>query len=169
MRPREGRRDWVRRSCMPFRSLLLVVLLTHPVLAQTGTVPADRPRSRPPSALTGWADWEKGEELLKRIQVPPAPVLSAEEEAKTFKLAPGYRAELVACEPMVQCPIFFEFDPEGRIWVVEYQGYMRDVRAAARAIRSAAWWCWRTRMAMARRTRARCFSTSWSCRAVLPS
>ena len=115
---------------MPLRSLLLVVLLTHPVLAQTGTVPADRPRSRPPSALTGWADWEKGEELLKRIQVPPAPVLSAEDEAKTFKLAPGYRAELVACEPMVQCPIFFEFDPEGRIWVVEYQGYMRDVQGS---------------------------------------
>ncbi len=115
---------------MPLRSLLLVLLLTQTVLAQTGTVPADRPRSRPPSALTGWADWEKGEELLKRIQVPPAPVLSAEDEAKTFKLAPGYRAELVACEPMVQCPIFFEFDPEGRIWVVEYQGYMRDVQGS---------------------------------------
>jgi hypothetical protein len=54
-------------------------------------------------------------------------VRSADDEAKTFNLAPGYRAELVACEPMVQCPIFFEFDPEGRIWVVEYQGYMRDV------------------------------------------
>jgi len=28
---------------------------------------------------------------------------------------------------MVQNPIFFEFDPEGRIWVVEYQGYMRNL------------------------------------------
>jgi hypothetical protein len=107
---------------MPYRLFLLALLITIQSHAQTGTVPVDRPRSRPPSALTGWADWEKGEELFKRIQVPPAPVLSAEEEAKTFKLAPGYRAELVACEPMVQCPIFFEFDPEGRIWVVEYQG-----------------------------------------------
>jgi mono/diheme cytochrome c family protein/glucose/arabinose dehydrogenase len=115
---------------MPHRLFLLALLLTSQIHAQTGTVPADRPRSRPPSALTGWADWEKGEELFKRIQVPPAPVLSAEEEAKTFKLAPGYRAELVACEPMVQCPIFFEFDPEGRIWVVEYQGYMRDVQGS---------------------------------------
>ncbi|HRH98485.1 MAG TPA: dehydrogenase, partial [Prosthecobacter sp.] len=112
------------------RIAVLALLITSQVTAQTGTVPADRPRSRPPSALTGWADWEKGEELLKRIQVPPAPVLSAEDEAKTFKLAPGYRAELVACEPMVQCPIFFEFDPEGRIWVVEYQGYMRDVQGS---------------------------------------
>lgn len=110
--------------------LLCLLTLTSHLLAQTGTIPADRPRARPASALTGWADWEKGEELLKRIQVPPAPVLSAEDEAKTFKLAPGYRAELVACEPMVQCPIFFEFDPEGRIWVVEYQGYMRDVHGS---------------------------------------
>lgn len=111
------------------RFLCLLTLTSH-LLAQTGTIPSDRPRARPASALTGWADWEKGEELLKRIQVPPAPVLSAEDEAKTFKLAPGYRAELVACEPLVQCPIFFEFDPEGRIWVVEYQGYMRDVHGS---------------------------------------
>ncbi len=110
--------------------LLPLLLLTSFAFAQTGTIPADRPRARPASALTGWADWEKGEELLKRIQVPPAPVLSAEEEARTFKLAPGYRAELVACEPLVQCPIFFEFDPEGRIWVVEYQGYMRDIHGS---------------------------------------
>ncbi|MFO1481896.1 MAG: c-type cytochrome [Verrucomicrobiaceae bacterium] len=109
---------------------LLFLLIASAAFAQSGTIPVDRPRARPPSALTGWADWEKGEELLKRIQVPPAPVLSAEDEAKTFKLAPGYRAELVACEPMVQCPIFFEFDPEGRIWVVEYQGYMRDVHGS---------------------------------------
>jgi putative membrane-bound dehydrogenase-like protein len=77
--------------------------------------------------LTGWADWEKGEDLLKRITVPPAPVLTAEEELATFKVAPGYRVELVASEPFVQNPIFFEFDPDGRIWVVEYQGYMRDI------------------------------------------
>ena len=115
---------------MPFRSFLVLLFITSQISAQTGSIPAERPRARPASALTGWADWEKGEELFKRIEVPPAPVLSAEDEAKTFKLAPGYRAELVACEPMVQCPIFFEFDPEGRIWVVEYQGYMRDVKGS---------------------------------------
>ena len=115
---------------MPARIAALALILATHALAQSGTIPADRPRARPASALTGWADWEKGEELLKRIHVPPAPVLSAEDEAKTFKLAPGYHAELVACEPMVQCPIFFEFDPDGRIWVVEYQGYMRDVQGS---------------------------------------
>jgi mono/diheme cytochrome c family protein len=62
--------------------------------------------------------------------VPPAPVLTAEEELATFKVAPGYRVELVAAEPLVNNPIFFEFDPEGRIWVVEYQGYMRDLNGS---------------------------------------
>ena len=91
------------------------------------TIPAERPRARPPSALTGWADWENGEALLKRLQVPPAPILAPADELKTFRLSPGYRIELVAAEPMVHNPIFFEFDPDGRIWVVEYQGYMRDL------------------------------------------
>ena len=105
--------------------LALVAALPQRVSAQS--VPAERPRTRPASALTGWADWEKGEEMLKRLNVPPAPVRTAEEELKTFKLASGYRIELVAAEPLVQNPIFFEFDPDGRIWVVEYQGYMRDL------------------------------------------
>ena len=94
------------------------------------SVPEERPRVRPPSALTGWADWVEGEKLFDRIEVPPAPVLSPEEELKTFKLAPGYRIELVAADPYVQKPIFFEFDPDGRMWVVEYQGYMRDLQGS---------------------------------------
>ncbi len=88
------------------------------------------PRVRPASAIAGIAEWEKGEELLKRIDVPPAPVLTPEQELDSFRLAPGYRAELFAAEPMVQNPIFFEFDPDGRLWVVEYQGYMRDVEGS---------------------------------------
>jgi mono/diheme cytochrome c family protein/glucose/arabinose dehydrogenase len=92
-----------------------------------GSIPAGRPRARPPSALTGRAEWEKGEVLLARIAVPPAPVRTAEDEMRTFQLAPGYRLELVAAEPLVRAPIFFEHDPDGRLWVVEYTGYMRDL------------------------------------------
>ncbi len=112
------------RHCL--HALVASTMFSMP-LAPAQSIPIERPRARPPSALTGWADWEKGEDLLKRLQVPPAPVLTAEEEKKTFKLAPGYRIELVAAEPLVHNPIFFEFDPDGRIWVVEYQGYMRDL------------------------------------------
>ena len=83
--------------------------------------------------LTGRAQWEKGAEMLKKINVPPAPALSPEEALKTFRVAPGFRLELVAAEPMVQNPISFEFDPDGRIWVVEYQGYMRDIKGTGEA------------------------------------
>ncbi len=92
------------------------------------SVPPERPRNRPPSMLTGRAQWEKGADLLRQLQVPPAPPLSPAEAMKTFRLAPGYRLELVAAEPMVQNPVTFDFDADGRIWVVEYQGYMRDLK-----------------------------------------
>ncbi|MSU72689.1 MAG: dehydrogenase [Opitutus sp.] len=59
--------------------------------------------------------------------VPPAPSLSPEEEAKTFKLAPGFHVELVAAEPLVQDPVAMLIGPDGRMWVVEMTGYMRDV------------------------------------------
>ncbi len=51
------------------------------------------------------------------------PTLSAEEELKTFHMAPGYQVQLVASEPLVQDPILAEFDGDGRLWVVEMQGY----------------------------------------------
>ncbi len=116
----------------PLKRVLLATAVSlaagaEPSTPPPSTAPQDRPRTRPASALTGKAEWERGETMFKRIPVPAAPVLSAEEELKTFKLAPGYRAELVAAEPLVHNPIFFEFDPDGRIWVVEYQGYMRNL------------------------------------------
>ncbi len=122
-----SRTSCARGADFGWLSLLVSTLFLCAAPAPAQSIPKDRPRARPPSELTGWADWEQGEALLKRITVPPAPVLSAEEELKSFKVAPGYRVELVAAEPLVQNPIFFEFDPEGRIWVVEYQGYMRDL------------------------------------------
>ena len=102
-----------------------VCFWTASALAQQ-SIPQERPTIRPASANRD-ADWEGGAELLKRIKVPPAPPLSPEDALKSFRVAPGYRVELVASEPMVQNPISFEFDPEGRLWVIEYQGYMRDV------------------------------------------
>jgi mono/diheme cytochrome c family protein/glucose/arabinose dehydrogenase len=53
-----------------------------------------------------------------------APVLSALEEMKTLVLPPGYRIELVASEPLVIDPIAIDFDPDGRLWVLEMPGFM---------------------------------------------
>ena len=55
-----------------------------------------------------------------------SPTLSPENELKTFHLPPGYRAELVASEPMVVDPIAVDFDLEGRLWVIEMLGFMPD-------------------------------------------
>jgi len=65
--------------------------------------------------------------LASHWVIPPAPVLTPAEQAKTFKVAPGFRAELVAAEPLVQDPITMTFGPDGRLWVVEMTGYMRDL------------------------------------------
>ena len=55
------------------------------------------------------------------------PVFSAEESLKQFKVAPGFRVELVAHEPMVKDPVFVDWDDEGRMWVGELRTYMRDL------------------------------------------
>ncbi len=57
----------------------------------------------------------------------PSPPLSPEHELSTFELAPGFRIELVASEPMVQDPIVIKFDEDGRLWVVEMRGFMPDI------------------------------------------
>jgi mono/diheme cytochrome c family protein len=59
-----------------------------------------------------------------------APTLSAEEEQKTFVLPPGYHAQLVAKEPLVVDPIAIDFDADGRLWVLEMQGFMSEPNGA---------------------------------------
>jgi mono/diheme cytochrome c family protein/glucose/arabinose dehydrogenase len=58
-----------------------------------------------------------------------SPALSPEEALKTFYMAPGYRLELVASEPLVQDPIVMDWDPQGRLWVVEMPGFVPDLQA----------------------------------------
>lgn len=70
------------------------------------------------------------EEVTLKFKLPPAPVLTPEEELKTFKLEKGFRIELVASEPMIQSPIAISFDDQGRMFVVEMRGYMNDVDGA---------------------------------------
>jgi mono/diheme cytochrome c family protein/glucose/arabinose dehydrogenase len=83
--------------------------------AQTPVPPqAGSPAQPPPSAPAG---------------VRQTPTLSPAESMKTFRLQPGYRVELVASEPMLQDPVVIEFDPDGRLWVVEMVGYMNSIQA----------------------------------------
>lgn len=63
----------------------------------------------------------------KFITANPDPTpLSPEETIKKFQLPPGYRAEVVASEPMVQEPVALAWDGNGRLYVVQMNTYMKD-------------------------------------------
>lgn len=64
-----------------------------------------------------------------KFVLPPPPVLTPAEELKTIKLPKGYKAELVASEPMIETPIAISWDDQGRLYVCEMRGYMNDVNA----------------------------------------
>ena len=65
--------------------------------------------------------------LPAHLKAPPAPALSAADAAKTFKLPPGFRIELVASEPLVFDPVAMNIAPDGRLWVVEMRAFMPNV------------------------------------------
>ncbi|MSU76580.1 MAG: c-type cytochrome [Gemmataceae bacterium] len=53
----------------------------------------------------------------------PGKALSPQDAQKLFKLDDGLRIELVACEPQIESPVAMQFDPDGRLWVVEMRDY----------------------------------------------
>ncbi len=57
-----------------------------------------------------------------------SPALSPDAALKTFYMAPGYRLELVASEPLVQDPIVMDWDLQGRLWVIEMPGFVPDLQ-----------------------------------------
>jgi mono/diheme cytochrome c family protein/glucose/arabinose dehydrogenase len=57
----------------------------------------------------------------------PPPVLTPEQEAKTFQLPPGYHVELVLSEPEIKEPVVTVFDGNGRMYVAEMRTYMQDI------------------------------------------
>ena len=61
--------------------------------------------------------------------IPPSPALTPQEELKTFQIAKGYQISLAASDPQVGDPVAAQFGPDGRLWVVEMQGYMPDLDA----------------------------------------
>src|SRR5688572_20357080 len=58
-----------------------------------------------------------------------SPVLAPADAVKTFFMPPGYRVEVVASEPLVQDPVAIEWDPQGRLWVVEMPGFVPELQA----------------------------------------
>jgi mono/diheme cytochrome c family protein/glucose/arabinose dehydrogenase len=66
-------------------------------------------------------------DVTLKFELPAPAPLSPEEALRSFKLPPGFRIELVASEPMIEAPVAISFDDQGRLFVVEMRGYMRDM------------------------------------------
>ncbi|MBI3878127.1 MAG: dehydrogenase, partial [Verrucomicrobia bacterium] len=92
---------------MLLRVLVVFVLTTVGVFAQSGDKPGESQAPRVP-----------------KEKIPPAPPLKPADELKTFKLPPGFHAELVASDPMIETPIVMQWDADGRLWIVEMPSYM---------------------------------------------
>jgi len=77
---------------------------------------------------------DKREEVQKPLVpaklIPPSPPLSPAEALKSFKLASGFKIQTFAHEPQVQVPIALQFDPDGRMWVLEMRGFMPNAQGA---------------------------------------
>lgn len=59
-------------------------------------------------------------------ELPRIPPLSPEKALESFTVAPGFRIELVAAEPLVTDPIAMAFDEQARLFVVEMRDYSED-------------------------------------------
>ena len=78
------------------------------------------------------ADTDMESPRWKGIDLTPAPPVipvSANEEAKTFVLKPGYKIEPILSEPQIREPAAIQFDGNGRMYVLELRSYMQDIDA----------------------------------------
>ncbi len=73
---------------------------------------------------------EVQDDIPPQWRVQDAPIRSANEERATFELVDGYEVQLVASEPLIEAPVALEFGADGRLWVLEMRGYMRDTSGA---------------------------------------
>src|SRR6476469_9691398 len=81
------------------------------------------------SALAGQQSADRSWTAGVQKAADTSPVLSPEAEMKQFYLPPGFHAQLVAAEPLIQDPIAIDWDSDGRMWVVEYPEYVPDLQA----------------------------------------
>jgi len=67
------------------------------------------------------------EQVWRGIEVPEAPPLAPDKAMATLRVAPGFRVELVAAEPLVEDPVAMAWDERGLLYVVEMRGFMPNV------------------------------------------
>ncbi len=83
--------------------------------------------SVPVAAQRGDREGHVMDHVWRQFEVPGAPALSPAEAMASFRLAPGFRLELVAAEPLVEDPVAIAWDERGLLYVVEMRGFMPTV------------------------------------------
>ena len=80
--------------------------------------------------LMGLARAWAAEPVADASQMPRVPPTAPDRAAATFDIRPGFRARLLAHEPLVQSPVAMAIDEAGAAWVVEMRDYSehRDER-----------------------------------------
>jgi putative membrane-bound dehydrogenase-like protein len=63
---------------------------------------------------------------------PDSPPRSPEESLRSIRVPAGYRVELVAAEPEVLDPVAFDWDEQGRLWVIEMADYPMGMDGAGK-------------------------------------
>jgi putative membrane-bound dehydrogenase-like protein len=74
------------------------------------------------ATMVQWPHVGHGQNPLSQVGKIASP-LTPQQAQKAFRLTPGLRIELVACEPQIESPVAMQFDEQGRLWVVEMPDY----------------------------------------------
>src|SRR6478735_116685 len=83
------------------------------------------------SSLFGLHPKDAGPDQFEiKFKLPPPKPLTPDEALAEFKVAPGFKVELVAAEPMIEAPVAMSWDDQGRMYVLEMRTYMHDVEGA---------------------------------------
>ncbi|MBN8625704.1 MAG: cytochrome C, partial [Planctomycetes bacterium] len=86
-------------------------------------------RAAEPSTLSATAAAAAPDDLLKqdfKSQLPRVAPTEPGDVWKDFTVAPGFKLEQVACEPLVNSPVAMEWDENGRLFVCEMRGYSEN-------------------------------------------
>lgn len=114
------------RTVLPLSSTLPTLQAQQlPPLPERGTLPpkaSDKPLRVQPNAGNPKEVLPVPEKFRK-----PALVVSPDLALKTFTVPEGFHVEMPAAESTVQSPAAINSDENGRLLVVEMQGYMQDL------------------------------------------
>ncbi len=99
----------------------------HPLQAAAVLATSLLATALPAAAQRGDREGHEMKQVWRQFEVPESTPLAPAEAMATFRVAPGFRVELVAAEPLVEDPVAMAWDERGLLYVVEMRGFMPNV------------------------------------------